>query len=375
MLTIVHIINGLEAGGAETTMFGLCTQDNNNKHIVISLLDQGKYLQPLLDRGFEVHCLNLKGQGWLLPKLFHLYRLLRRIKPDIVQTWMYHSDLIGGVIARLAAVQKVSWGVHNTILTPALSKRSTIFISRLCRYLSYIVPHQIICCADKSLSVHAGLGYKASIMQVINNGYDVSRFTPDKKLAAEFLQDITHPEGHLLLGCVGRFDPNKDHKNLLDALVLLKSSGLAFNCVLVGNQMTADNTVLWQMIEQRKLQQQVLLLGQRNDIPAVMNALDIHVLSSVAEAFPNVLCEAMACGTPCVTTDVGDAATIVAETGWVVPAGDPQMLADTIQLAAEQKLNDVLWQERCLAARVRIVQQFSADKMVAAYQSAWSANL
>lgn len=375
MLTIIHIINGLESGGAETTMFSLCTHDSVNKHIVISLLDQGKYFQPLIEHGIAVHCLDFKGKGWFLAKLYRLYKLVKTLKPDVVQTWMYHSDLIGGLAARFAGIKKVFWGVHNTVLNPALSKRSTILISKICKVLSYVVPYRIVCCADKSFAVHAELGYRKSIMQVINNGYDLSKFNQNPELAAGFLAEIKHNDAEVLLGCVGRFDPNKDHKNLLDALAIVKQQGIAFRCCLVGNQMTTDNKQLMAWITEKGLAQHIILSGLRSDIPAVMNALDIHLLPSVAEAFPNVLCEAMACGTPCVTTDVGDAAIIVGDTGWVVPATNAAMLAEAITIAMQERSDVTGWQQRRAACRDRIVVNFSVDKMVSAYQRSWTADL
>ncbi|GAA0538478.1 glycosyltransferase [Rheinheimera aquimaris] len=375
MLTIVHIINGLESGGAETSLFNLCTYDQKNRHIVISLVDEGRYYSLLKEKNIEVYCLDLKGKGLLVKKLYQLYRLLKKVRPDVVQTWMYHSDLIGGVIARLAGVRKVFWGIRNSILTPELSKRSTILVSRICSLLSYFVPYKIICCADKALSVHASLGYRRSIMEVINNGYVLSKFNQDSNLATDFLSEIKYEDTEVLLGCVGRFDPNKDHKNLLNALAIVKKQGLNFRCCLVGNQMTKDNPQLRTWINSNNLDQEVLLIGLRSDIPAVMNAIDIHILSSVAEAFPNVICEAMACGTPCVSTDVGDAAIIVADTGWIVPASDATLLADAIVSAIKAHSDKSVWQQRSAACRSRIVDNFGVEKMVAAYQRSWSSTL
>lgn len=375
MLTIVHIINGLESGGAETTMFNLCTYDKNNKHIVISLVDEGRYFKLLQEHQIEVYCLDLKGKGWLIAKFYKLFKLLKTIKPDVVQTWMYHSDLIGGVVARLAGVKKVFWGIRNSILTSKLSKRSTIVVSRICSVLSYVVPFKIICCADKALTVHAELGYCRSKLHVINNGYVLSKFSQNPALASDFLAEIKHSEAEVLFGCVGRFDPNKDHRNLLEALKIVQQQGIVFRCCLVGNQMTSDNSQLMGWISDNGLEQQIILSGLRSDIPAIMNALDIHVLSSVAEAFPNVLCEAMACGTPCVSTDVGDAAIIIADTGWVVPPGDAVSLAHAIISAISERSNVVGWQKRRAACRDRIVNNFSVDKMVAAYQRSWSSSI
>ncbi len=139
---------------------------------------------------------------------------------------------------------------------------------------------------------------------------------------------------------VARYDPQKDHNNLLNALALIKQ--MSIHCILVGEEMTFRNTELTALIKEYDLQDRVTLLGPQDNIPSIMNALDVHVLSSVGEAFPNVLAEAMACGTPCVATDVGDAALIVGETGWIVPPSDPeslaQALADVVQCKKYSRL-------------------------------------
>jgi glycosyltransferase involved in cell wall biosynthesis len=122
-------------------------------------------------------------------------------------------------------------------------------------------------------------------------------------------------------------------------------------------------------IFKRGLADCVNLLGQRNDIPKIMNALDVHVLSSSSEGFPNVLAEAMACGTPCVTTDVGDAAEIVGDTGWVVPPKSPQRLAEAIALAMRENVNNTAAAvQRGQACRARIQNNFDIQTMVKNYQ-------
>ena len=172
-----------------------------------------------------------------------------------------------------------------------------------------------------------------------------------------------------LLGMVGRFDPMKDHYNLLKALGELKQSGQDFVAVLVGRGLDTKNKQLLGWLQEMDLMKNVKLLGQRTDIPAVMNALDFHVLSSCTEAFPNVLAEAMACGTPVITTDVGDAALIVGDAGWVVPPRDHLALANALQSA--MSLSPEACVEKGKVARVRIVEHFSIEKMVSSYHEVW----
>jgi glycosyltransferase involved in cell wall biosynthesis len=175
---------------------------------------------------------------------------------------------------------------------------------------------------------------------------------------------------------VARFDPQKDHANLLAALSLLKERGVEYCCVFVGTGVDCANETLTQLISAAGLEKNVQLLGRRNDIPAVMNALDLHVLSSsFGEAFPNVLAEAMACGTPCVTTDVGDAALIIGETGWVVPPEDVGALANSIEKAIMLWQDQPGWQKRKRACRKRVEDEFSLSAMVSAYRGAWGSSV
>lgn len=369
---IVHIIADLDDGGAEAVLYRLATNDNALKHCVISLMDIGKYGPLLLQEGVEVYCVNMPQGRVTLKGLWFLWKRLRALRPSVVQTWMYHADLIGGVVARLAGIKTVCWGVHHTTLKVGKSKRSTIYVARLCSLLSRWVPAKIVCCASKSVEVHVKLGYENNKMVVISNGYDLEEFFVDrasrKRLRSEWGIDASLP----LLGMVGRFDPQKDHQNLAYALGTLRRSGFDFRFLLVGKNILETNQELVAWFDQQDLRDQMIFLGQRSDIPAVMNALDIHVLSSsYGEAFPNVLAEAMACATPCVTTDVGDAALIVGKTGWVVPAGNAEALAAALRESLAELIDTPAWTIRKQQARERIVDNFGVEKMVNAYHNLW----
>lgn len=372
-MLVLHIIAGLNDGGAEAVLYRLCKNDVSHRHIVISLMDEGKYGTLLQEAGVLVHCLNLSRGRVNFPAIRALWVLLRYERPDAVQTWMYHADLLGGVVARLAGLRNVVWGIHHTILEPGKSKRGTILTARILAFLSWVVPRRIVVCATKSVSAHGKLGYDKSRMVVIPNGYDLEKFVPSFSDRARLRTKWSVTSDCVLLGMVGRFDPQKDHSNLLMALELLNSMGVNFHCVLVGTELDSDNAAIVRQIDQAGLNARVRLLGQRDDIPAVMTALDVHVLSSSAEAFPNVLAEAMACGTPCVTTDVGDAALIVGDTGWVVPAKNSLLLAEgLVQACMTLKNNPEEWQRRKKAARKRIVENFSIQEMCAIYANVWS---
>lgn len=367
---IIHIITSLSDGGAEAVLYRLVTHDTEDTHLVISLMGEGKYGPLLRQAGVSVIALDMpRGKlTWL--GLRRLWHELRTHHPDVVQTWMYHADLVGGIMGRLAELPVV-WGLRNTTLERGVSARSTIAVARLCGVLSRVLPQRIVACADAAVGVHAKMGYDAHRMVVIPNGYDLTRFAPDTMERKRLRLAWSVPEAVPLIGMVARFDPYKDHANLISALALLRESGWRFKAVLVGSGVTPENSELAKRLSEAGLEGCVQLLGPTQEVPAVMNALDVHVLSSNAEAFPNVLAEAMACGTPCVTTDVGDAARIVGDTGWVALPRNPRALADAIQQALRAWQDGSQWSERQMACRARIVEKFSIDVMVRRYREVW----
>lgn len=372
-MKIIHIITGLNDGGAEAVLYRLCISDLTYQHVVISLMGEGKYGPLLRKAGIEVHCLGMQRGRICLTGLIRLWRLLYQENATLVQTWMYHADLLGGITARFAGVRRVFWGIRHTTLEPSASRRTTMLVARLNAGLSRWVPVGIVCCAERAREIHRKLGYTEKKMVVIPNGYDLSLFSPTpesrQRLRTEWKIDNTM----LLFGMVGRFDPQKDHKNLMAALSLLKKQHVAFRCLLVGTEMDTDNQQLATWLDQYALRDEVMLLGPHNDIPAVMNAIDIHVLSSsFGEAFPNVLAEAMACGTPCVSTDVGDAATIIGNTGWIVPPQSSELLAHSLKLALKEWQDQSAWLKRQQDARRRILDRFSIERMVSAYHMVWN---
>lgn len=370
---VLHIITGLGDGGAEGVLARLCLHSKEFQHVVISLMDNGKYGSVLAEAGIPVHCLGMSLSKLGLFRIFTLMRLIKDEKPEVVQTWMYHGDLLGGVAARFAGISRVFWGIRHSTLEKGKSKRSTILIARLCALLSKWVPEKIVCCAHKALEVHADIGYEPSKLLVIQNGYDLTRFKPDLIEGEKVREELGLGREEFILGKVGRYDPQKDHINLLRALSLVEARKIDFRCLLVGKNMSTKNQALVSFISELGLQEKVILVGQRNDIPAIMNALDLHVLSSsFGEAFPNVIAEAMACGTPCVTTDVGDAFEIVGNSEVCCQVCDPEELARLICNMHEEwfhKPNS--WRDRKASCVERIRTQFSIESMVDAYEACW----
>lgn len=368
---VLHIITWLDEGGAEELLYRLCSHGGDTKHQVISLMGLGRYGALLQQANVEVNVLNMPRGCLTLGGPFRLWQLIREAQPDVVQTWMYHANFFGGIAAKLAGVPMICWGIHHTTLDPNRESRTTRVVAWLNVRLSRVIPTAVVFCGERARQAHAALGYDASKLLVIPNGYDCDLFRPDPAARARLRAEWGMGSECAAIGTVARFDESKDHRNLIEAAAALRKSGREFRLVLVGQGMDNDNRLLGEWLERSGLADVTRLCGQRTDIPAVMNALDIHALPSCSEAFPNVLAEAMACGTPCVSTDVGDAADIVGETGWIVPPRNPAELAENLAAALDALGDQPLWESRRCAARERVVARFSLAQMVEAYQRLW----
>jgi glycosyltransferase involved in cell wall biosynthesis len=367
---IVHIIAGLANGGAEAVLYRLisCTRDSWDV-VVISLRDEGVYGDKLRALGVGVLCCRMHEAGQAVSGLMRLLRYLRRSRPDVVQTWMYHADLLGGLAARLLGFRTVLWGIRS--LYGGRVSWSARACSRLCAPLSRTVPVAIVSCSARAADEHRQRGYAGDKLLVIPNGYDCGELRPDQVGGQLVRSEWGVLPSQFLIGMVARWDPLKDHANLFAALQPLMRTHEQVRCVLVGPGMVADNPALRDSLERWALGSKIVLAGPRADIAAVMNALDLHVLSSRSEGFPNVVAEAMACGTPCVVTDVGEAAEIVGDQGWCVPPGDPAALCGAMR-AAMLTFGSGEGESLRAACRRRILETFNQDRMVTAYQDAWS---
>ncbi len=252
------------------------------------------------------------------------------------------------------------------------SSASTRAVVRACGLLSNI-PLKIVSCSQEGVKVHAALGYQSQKMVVIPNGYDISEFSPQPESRRQ-LRDLWQiPEQTTLFGMVARWNPLKDHANLITALSQLQERVQSpWHCVTIGSNMSEDNQVLLDLLDRAGVRERVTLLGIRTDIPAVMSALDFHVLSSYGEAFPNVVAEAMACETPCIATDVGDTALIVGDTGWVVPPSDSAGLATAMAAAIGESSNRTALAQRRIQCRERIETNFNLQIMIDRYKDLWA---
>jgi glycosyltransferase involved in cell wall biosynthesis len=370
-LRIVHVITGLATGGAEVMLHALiqASDPDRTAHEVISLTDLGCVADRIRALGVRTRALGMSRNRLRIPnplKVLRLASLIRELRPDVVQTWLYHADLIGGIAAKLAGGPRVFWGIHNSTLDATHSRRTTRWTVAVCARLSGAVPDGIVSVSRAARDLHVSVGYDPEKFTVIPNGFDLTRFRPDALERRAARTELGLPEGAVVIGLVARVDPQKDHRNFLRAAALLAGRRPLARFLLCGEGASADNPALVHDIAEHRLLDRVLLLGRRSDMPRVMNALDVGTLSSAfGEAFPLAIGEAMACGVPCVVTDLGDSAYLVGDTGRVVPPRDPEALAR----AWEALVDAGPEARRALgrAARDRVAARFSLPYVAGAY--------
>lgn len=371
ILRVSFVITNLATGGAETMLLKLLQQMDRTRFspTVISLVGLGEIGPRIQALGIPVHALGMK-RGVPNPLMvLRLAGLLRSLQPDVVHTWMYHSDLLGGLAARLAGCKRVIWCVRHSNLSKAENKRSTLWVVKVCAWLSRCVPVQILSCSHRAKEVHAAVGYAADKLHVIPNGFDLSRFAPSESARAEVRDELGLVPDAQIVGLVARFDSQKNHFGFIEAAAQVHAQLGDVHFVLAGTDVDAANTVLNAAIAEKGLQAHMHLLGRRDDVPRLMASFDVLASSSHGEAFPNVLGEAMACGVPCVVTDVGDSADIVGNTGRVVAAGDmaglAQGLVEVLSLSAAQKA------ELAVQARERVAAHYEIGHVVRLYEACY----
>jgi glycosyltransferase involved in cell wall biosynthesis len=241
---------------------------------------------------------------------------------------MDHSNLIGGVAARLAGATPIVWGLHHSEHTPGVAKRSTLMTVAACAKLSRHLPANVVSCSHHGAARYIANGFEPNRMRVIPNGFDCSRFCPDPSAPAWLRAELGLPADAPLLLLAARFDPFKDHATFVAAAARIAEQVPDVRFVLCGAEIDGRNAELTAMLSKHGVAKRCYLLGPRRDVARLFAAVDLVVSSSISEAFPLVLGEAMSCGTPCVATDVGDSAHIVGELGRIVPPSDPAALGD-----------------------------------------------
>lgn len=362
MIKVLHVITGLDIGGAEMVLLRLVEEMDRSRftNSVISLRAGGQLRDRLKAAGAEVLCLRSGTRSPVAP--FQVFQEARRSRPDVMQTWMYHGDVHGGLGGWFARAFPIVWGIHAGPLPPKGQKPMMKLGVRILGRLSHRIPTRIVCCSRTSLAVHAALGYAREKMVVIPNGFDSA--ASHTEAASKLRNQLGLPPNARLIGRIGRFHPQKDIPNLIHAFSRLQGRP---HLLLAGSGMSMDNIELRTLMEDLVVIDRVHLVGEVAEPSPLYCACDVVVSSSAfGEAMPLVLGEAMSLGVPVVTTDVGDSKDLVADHERVVPPSNPSALS-----AAIQRMLDLPEEERLSLGerdRRRISTRFSRAAMVDSYE-------
>ena len=369
-IRVCHLITTLDVGGAELMLARLVERMNRNRFrcSVISLVAPGTVAGRLRAAGIDVTSLGLRRGRIPAAGVLRLAGRLRSERPDVLQTWLYHADLLGLLAGRTAGVRHILWNVRNS--TMRMDRYG--FLSRLtleaCRVASRH-PDGIVVNSRSGYEHHRRLGYRARAWFFIPNGIDTVRFRPDAAARARIRRQLGIPPAAPLIGFAARVDPMKDHRTFLRAAALLARQRPDVRFVLAGDG-TLPGGPIDGLVRRAGLGPRLLRLGPWADMAGLMSSLDVATSVSHGEGFPNVVAEALACGVPCVATDVGDTARIVAGAGVVVPPADPHRLADAWRdlIAASPDVRRGLGR----AGRARIAEEYSLTRAVARYENLYA---
>jgi glycosyltransferase involved in cell wall biosynthesis len=361
---ILFLIRSLDVGGAQRQLIALAKGLRQRGHSVeVAVFYGGTILEPeLLAAGVRLCHLHKQKRWEVLSFWGRLLQLTRRENPDVLYSYLPEANLPAILLKPFCRSQRIVWGVRASNVdlqlydwAARLTFRAECLLSRF--------PDLIIVNSRAGRDYHRQHGVPDAKMTVIPNGIDTDRFRPDKPARARIRREWGISGQEWLIGLVGRLDPMKDHQTFLQAAALLASRRPDVRFVCIGDGPEPYCSQIKTLSKDLGLEGRLIWAGARNDLPSIYNAMDILTSASAfGEGFPNVIGEAMACGVPCVVTDVGDSARIVGETGMAVPPGNPEEMAQGWQALLKILQN----QQDAPAARVRerIVDKFGVDVMV-----------
>lgn len=358
----MFLIRSLNRGGTERQLTALATAlALRYPVVVVTFYPGGPFWDELAARAVPLLCLGKRGRWDLGRFSWHLWRLLRAWRPTVLQTFLPEPNIFGAVLGRLAGIPNVVWGVRSSNMAFEHYEGPLGWTFRVAAGMSRL-PRLAIVNSEAGRRHHLERGY-ACPMAVIPNGIDTEVFRPCRERGRPLRRLWGVGPDELLIGLVARLDPMKGHATFLEAAASLADRLPFFRFACIGDGPEPFAGGLRRLADDLGLGTRLVWTGQRDDLAAVYNALDVACSASVyGEGFSNAIGEAMACAVPSVATDVGDARTILAETGTVVAPGDAQALASAIEALATMASGHR--QDLGHRARGRIVQHFSRDLMV-----------
>jgi glycosyltransferase involved in cell wall biosynthesis len=362
--TILFLTRSLERGGAERQLVVLSKGLARREHAVVVAVfyGGGAFEADLLAAGVRLIVLDKRGRWDLLPFFFRLLRVLRRECPTVLHAYLTVPNLLAALCKPFLPGTRIVWGLRASNMDLQrydwLARLTAWLEARFSRLADRVIAN------SQAGKLHAlRVGFREKSIEVIHNGIDTERFCFDAEGRGCLRAEWGIKDDEVLVGLAARLDPMKDHPTFLAAASIVAREYPAVRFVCVGGGAGGYADTLKQQAAAHGLGNKLVWAGPRDDMPAVFSAFDIAVsASSFGEGFSNTLAEAMACGLPCVATDVGDSALIVGAAGAVVPTRNPDALARAIgQLVSLSPEARRALGEAC---RARVTAEFGIERLV-----------
>lgn len=379
-MKIIHIINSLKKGGAEGNLYRLCKYHKkkykkNLDIIIVTLINYGFYENELKQLGIKIFSLNLNKKKKLseyFKKVMKLRDLLRKQNPDIIQSWMYHSNFITLFVPRIF-YNKLFWNIRHSELNTKISKKMTILLSIICGIFSKIVPKKIIYCSERSINFHESRHfYSKNKNALIYNGFSDKTYYPLEKIRFNFRKRTKLNKSDIIIGYAGRYARQKNIFTMLLAFSEITKNHSNIYLSMVGRDINIKNEVLIKYINKLKINHRVLILKQQKNLLEFYNGIDFLLLASHSESFPNVIAESMLCSTPVLSSNAGCAKKIINKTGFIMKNNDHlSILKNLKKIVKFLKYKKKDWKSLKKNSRLQIQTNFSIPNMANSYLKNW----
>ena len=379
-MKIVHIINSLKKGGAEGNLYRLCKFHKKKykdkvKIIIITLINNGFYESELKKIGISIYSLNFNEDNKsldIIKKILKFRKLIKNQSPDIIQSWMYHANFLTLFIQK-KFYDKLFWNIRHSELNFKISKKLTIFLSIICGIFSKLIPKKIIYCSERSIKFHENNHFYFKNKSIlIYNGCNEKNYYPSKYLRSSFKKKNKIKKTDIILGYAGRYAKQKNIPSLLYAFSKIKKNYDNIYLYMVGKNINFKNKELVKHIKNLKIKNRLFLLNEQKSLLKFYNGIDLLILPSLSESFPNVIPESMLCSTPVLSTNAGCSKTIIGKYGFIIAKNSKQTISSKLDKVIKYYVyKKKEWALLKKNSRIQIKKNFSISNMANKYVQHW----
>jgi len=366
-MIIVHIINSLNKGGAEQVLKNLILNDNKNEHLIYTLIDHGELKNELKSKVKFIR--NINPLLFIINPFYYfkIIKEIRKTKPDIIQSWMYHSNFVT-IFFKLFIKTKIIWNIRHGNIFKSQSKILTKLIVIFCSIFSYFVPVKIIYCSNFSMKNHIKIFYDKKKSIIIHNGIDSKKFYKNEKIKIKIRKKLNISNDYFIIGMIANWRKQKNHSLLIQSL---KHIDFKYKLILIGKDINLKNKKLIDQLKNSGIFNKTIILDYCEDINEIYNLIDLTILTSLDESFPNVIAESMMSSTLCVTTNVGEVKKIISKYGWIVNSYDKYIFTRVLKKIFENFNDKDKWVKKQKLAFNHINNNFNINIMVKNYTKFW----